>query len=475
MRRKLCDEGHTGQHHVKGRWIRNTLWVVCFVCLIAEGTRGGSGGGVRMLQVGREKTSYEHSPDHVCLSVHNHPLIHDKRKDVKEAYETIWNQYVEHNHTQYTDEKPLPAFHSFPRGGNAHFVVWSAPRGQMRASAWDDTTTLNYRGYIPPLCEDAKEKVDGLVCNDDDNNKYVHKIQKEYIVEGDLFGYTAITTYEGHYGHYKHDMLPNIAYFRSTLPQTTRLVLLDVGHNRETIEFIDPVFSKERVVWVQYDEMVTTVRGTLSVAKAPYHPYVMYHNLLNPLRAWIQERHPRVPQEAEQRTIVYYRRLQSTSKKGRVLNQAQEDDVLMRIRHAMKRYNRKERLVIFTGVNHRDGRDLSLPEQYRLFRSARTIIGPHGTGLGGNLLWIDPSPPSCADRVQLLEFITDGSEELKQVHGSYTSHYYGYRGLPLNYHNLFYLRNSTHAETYIDADLVDEFLHNVWGSEKEEEERVAQE
>ena len=408
----------------------------------------------RALYLLRERTSYDHSPDKICQSVHNHPLIHDSRQDVIDEYEAIWNMRQKHKATTYEDDKDPPGIQTLPKGGN--YAVWEAPLGHMWASAWNNSTIVKSPGFVPPVCQHAVREVprEDFGCT----SHYVRPVNKEHHLEGDYFGFTSTKTYEGHYGHYKHDMLPTIAYYHDTLPKTTKFILLD----RETIEFIDPDFARDRVVWIQFNDVVRVSKGSLTVGITPNRPFLMYHDLLNRLRLWVMKEHPEVPEE---RTVIYYRRLQSNAKKGRVLNRQQEQDVLSRIESAMKHYNRKERLVVFDGTDAND-EEMSLSDQYHLFRSANTIVGPHGTGLGGNLLWTNPSPKDCEDRVQLLEFITDGSEELKSVHGSYTTHYNGYRGLPINYHNLFYLRNSSQAETFIDSNMVSEFLDDVWGKKR---------
>ena len=111
-------------------------------------------------------------------------------------------------------------------------------------------------------------------------------------------------------------------------------------------------------------------------------------------------------------------------------------------RECHEHYNRKECLVVFNGMDA-NGEAMSLSDKYHLFRRANTSVG--GPRNGGNLLWTNPSPKdNCKDRVQLLEFVTDGSAELYPVNGSYITHYNGYRGLPINYHNLLYLLNSSH-------------------------------
>jgi hypothetical protein len=55
-----------------------------------------------------------------------------------------------------------------------------------------------------------------------------------------------------------------------------------------------------------------------------------------------------------------------------------------------------------------------------VFRAANVIIGPHGSGLGGNLVWTNPFASSCKERTQLLEFIP--GQESAQVQSLYVTY-----------------------------------------------------
>ena len=116
----------------------------------------------------------------------------------------------------------------------------------------------------------------------------------------------------------------------------------------------------------------------------------------------------------------------------------------------MEQHNKEDlELVTFDGLDPATNETMSLQEQFDLFQK---IIGPHGTGLGGNLLWIDPSPKNCEDRTQLLEFAP--SPDSGHVHHVGASHYPFYRGLPINYHVTLYESRSTHERTFVDLDMI---------------------
>jgi hypothetical protein len=157
------------------------------------------------------------------------------------------------------------------------------------------------------------------------------------------------------------------------------------------------------------------------------------------------------------------------AKNNRILDLTQEAEVIRRIHNAMIRHNRDYDLVIFDGSRidplTKQRRLVTVSEQFALFRSAQTIIGPHGTGLGANLVWIDPAPRDCVNRVQLLEIIGRGVNGWSGVERGdlYLSHYPFVRGLAINYHVLLQLENSKSNEIFIDLDMIDEFLDDVWG------------
>ena len=389
----------------------------------------------------------EHSPDHICLSTDTHAVIHDKREEMRKVYWAHGDKLRKDN-----DNVPLPPTHSLHNG---HAVIWKPPR--RRFYLWAEVSLWNSREIV------ADDKSFYSPYARDTNNFRKELTSPKLVLNGsDYFLFTTGAGLEGHYGHYKHDVLPSIAYFRKTLPEKTMFLLLDVGINKETIEFIDPEFSRKRVHWIKFDQHVEVRGGTLTVSASPEIPFTRVHLLFNPLREWLNLNHAGVPPK---RRVVYYKRIRVDKKgaqQGRVLDDGQEKELLSRVRKKMVQHNKEDlELVTFDGLDPATNETMSLQEQFDLFRSAQTIIGPHGTGLGGNLLWIDPSPKNCEDRTQLLEFVP--GPDSGHVHHVGASHYPFYRGLPINYHVTLYESRSTHERTFVDLDMVDEFLDSVWG------------
>jgi hypothetical protein len=129
--------------------------------------------------------------------------------------------------------------------------------------------------------------------------------------------------------------------------------------------------------------------------------------------------------------------------------------------------------VIFNGEDP-DGRRLSYETQYRLFRRATLVVGPHGSGLT-NIFWMSPhirtsdsggeqsTIDACMQRPAVLEFITneetsaedgsDGEGRRNQVQpGSSGKSYYSLLGgVPhVRYYHLFLASNSTNAAIWVD-------------------------
>eukprot|EP00438_Fugacium_kawagutii_P009248 Skav231859 [mRNA] locus=scaffold2307:165253:165861:+ [translate_table: standard] len=115
------------------------------------------------------------------------------------------------------------------------------------------------------------------------------------------------------------------------------------------------------------------------------------------LFAYLRSHIFRVHKQNRVNSIVYLIRDPSVTLHGRTLTSEHSQEVANIARAAMKRHNRFEELIEFTGT--RDGKALSFAEQYRIFNSAILAFGPHGTGFS-NVLWMP-----CHSRPAAIEFI----------------------------------------------------------------------
>lgn len=316
--------------------------------------------------------------------------------------------------------------------GLSHVAMWKSG-SDPRASAWNDNKIVQGRSWVNPR----------------ENETLAFEVLKgSYIVHFSWF--------EGNFGHFFDDSLTQIAYLRNQVSDDTKWLLCDTPLARSVLEFMDPdLFS--RVHWVKMG-LPVSVEGTLHVSIPPRIP--LFSGCCRPydhLREWISEK---LPENPSPKKIVYYSRDSTDVHHKRKVNSDHEKLILERIRHAMLRHNIQDELIIFNGQNE-NGDTLSIREQFHIFRAARTIIGPHGAGMLGNIVWTNPLPDSCAQRTQVIEFIPGINST--QVQPLYRSLFIRWRKWPLDFHVLLYQPESTKKQTFIDLDSLDDALDDTWG------------
>ena len=86
---------------------------------------------------------------------------------------------------------------------------------------------------------------------------------------------------------------------------------------------------------------------------------------------------------------------------------------------------------------------MSLQHQFDLFRTATTVIGPHGSGLA-NILWL-PGADSCEHRPRVVEFLVQPSQTDIQFGGSFKTYMYlfGYPQWVEYHHFVLHFRLNT--------------------------------
>jgi hypothetical protein len=335
---------------------------------------------------------------------------------------------VTKNHNQ--DGTDIPKTLTF--NGLSHIAIWRSGKN-LKASAWNESLAMTGSGWQPP-----REVIEN------------ERLQGDYMAHFSWF--------EGNFGHFFDDSLTQIAFLRNQVPNTTKWILCDKELTRNVLEFLDPEFAK-RVHWVKMG-LPITVEGSLTVALQPRIPN--FSGCCRPydhLRDWVAEKYPEV---SDEKKIVYYSRNSTDTKHWRNVERAHEQQILEHIREGMVRHNVKEELVLFTGQDD-EGKTLSIAKQFEIFRSARTIIGPHGAGMLGNIIWTNPLPENCASRTSIIEFIP--GERSTQVQPLYRSLFIRWRKWPLDFHVLLYKEESTKEETFIDLNALDEALDDTWGSD----------
>ena len=273
--------------------------------------------------------------------------------------------------------------------------------------------------------------------------------------DGDYFTFT--NHWPGNYGHFLHDHLPSIAYARHLLPETTKFLLVKSDADRKRIQFIDAKFEEERVVWIDEKVIHRVSAGSMSGMPSPHVRHLIPR--FNELRKWVLAK-PSFP--TDQKTIIYYTRGGKDTYHGRTMDPVHEKLMLEMIKDKMARYGRTEHLVVFDGAE--DGQTMSLQHQFDLYRTATTVIGPHGSGLA-NILWL-PGADSCEHRPKVLEFLVQPSMPEIQAGGAYKTYMYLF-GFPqwLEYHHLYYTSDSTKESLHIDLQMFSEALDSLFRHE----------
>jgi len=372
-----------------------------------------------------------------------HAMLHDHRPTAIQEYETFMGEQVLQWNSRYDDTPHVMSVHGY------YYGVWNTDHHyQTESSAWNpNSPTTEYLHNMMPSSGWVQPTV-----------KHVDLPVKEVLEEGDWVGFSS--WFIGNYGHFVHDHLPTISFLRSVVPKTTKFLLVDSKVTRMVLKALDPDFYENRIKWIERDE-VYEIKGNLTVAlRNSFQITIGCCGAFDPMRRWMAEAHPELP---EKRTILYYTRGGSSdTTHGRVLEPEHERQILEHIRAKMAQHNIQEELVIFNGRDTEHNRTLPVETQYEIFRAARTIIGPHGSGLGGNYAWTNPYPTNCADRTQLLEFIPGTDSAVVQTY-AFTTYYATIRKWPLDYHNILYTAESSYLTTYVNLDDLDHALDYMWG------------
>ena len=364
---------------------------------------------------------------------------------------------------------PDDLFVTLPNGGS--FVLWAQQEGidgvntpVLEMSAWtnNDDEVRHHEGSYT-----ADTYTWSFV---DPSKQYQQLITKTSVLKGDhvvlVIGWFSL------YQHILIDHLGYLVYLSKTLPPTTRFIVPRIGEAAgliyATILRIDPDLAArlDFIECANYricrNHEIQVQDGSLSIL-TPQSP-TRHAELYEMFRSWIynsQTLKKTLNKTAEtfQPTVVYYTRKQNSGAarvfNARYMSEQQEIDIINRIKHALYRYDRPEKLVIFDG---------SLPflEQLKLFESATTIIGPHGGGLA-NILLTTPAS-TCKKRPKVLEFVTSQETPRVQRGDLVASYYTLYATSPwIELHQVLFESRSNEHETFISMDSFEEALKSIFG------------
>lgn len=409
------------KEYIQRRCIIALLGIVG-VCLFFRGENGAS--SMRRATV----VFKTHPQEPTCPEV-RHATLHDRRNVTRDKYEKAISAVV------YNLQGPPQAENDVPKltvlkGDSINYIIWDMAH-PPEASAWTNDKAVEGLMYVKPRSIRPPQST----------------------LTGDFVCF--LNWAESAFGHFNNHHLPSIAWLKEQVPVTTRFILHDNKLSRKVIQFLDPIFY-ERVVWVDVEQQVK-IRGSLTVPVL--HTFHMHQGDMRPmasLRRWIYSLKSGFPKT----NVVFYSR--KNARHRRAL--AHEEEVLLSLQKVMNDFgmDRNSELIIYNG-KRKDGTAMSMEEQYETFRSAHTIVGSHGAGLLGNMVWTDPFPKSCEERTKVLEFIVaDDSTEVQN--NPWSSSYINFRKWPLDYHVVAYTPGSSQEGTYIDLEALQDALRAMWNT-----------
>jgi hypothetical protein len=379
------------------------------------------------------------------------PTLHfsGDEPEEQEMLRNRYNQRYGDQHGVEVDNLPPPVLETIPQG---RLLVYPGNKGST-ASAWNEERQIITpdRGFLTYVAPPTNETLSTLPVRN---------------LTGDYFAFPQ--RFQDNFGHFLHDHLPGLAWANHILPKHTSFLLMEDSKKarepltfkaRERLTFIDPDFVK-RVTWIQKGTVVQ-VTGNLYT----FSDWKRFgKDIFGAQRLWITSQKPMAPLPPKNKKVIFYTRKSNDTQHGRIMDTKNEQEILDLIHLKMVEYGRdNEELVIFNGQEN--GETMSLEHQFQLFKSASTVIGPHGSGMA-NIVWL-PESQSCDDRPRVLEFLARAPGE-GQFHiqngGPGKTYYYLFSTAPwVEYHHMFYTNHSTSDNMFVSLGNVAEALDTMWG------------
>lgn len=270
--------------------------------------------------------------------------------------------------------------------------------------------------------------------------------------------------FPGNYGHFLVDHLPSIAYLREKVPENTRFLLHFDEMSQKFMKWFDIDFYN-RIEWIHIGQLVQVVDGDLMVFNRDHKN--THSTLISSFHSWSDSRASSlIPggRKKQPDTIILHSRTGKNTLHGRVVEVEHEKKIIRLIRHAMKKYHRTEKLVIFNG--YINDTSMTYQQQYELMQSASVFIGPHGTGTCNAVFMAGYAGPSCSHRPKLLEFSCGHNNPNCTVQdgGIFRNAYFQMATAPwLDYHQVNYDANkSTSNFTFIHLHSFKKALKEVF-------------
>lgn len=363
------------------------------------------------------------------------PKIHHVNPDMQKLFEN-YEIAVSKKWKNVGIDRDLPPLHYLKNG---NYVIWS-DGCTCNQSAWNEQQIIEGSGWSDPFEIQEKDKENCLYYADQlwdrHKNEDFKKNPKRRSLKGNYVGFHS--WWSNAYGHVIHDSLPLLAYLKASVDNSFKFLILNQSNIKNILKAFDKDFYN-RVEWIELGEVIS-VEGDLIVPTPDHCPCIMANNLMSYLLDWISISSPK---PIERNNIIFYTRHNVADL--RVLNLENEKDIIASLKKFLIDNKINGNLIIFSSKDE-NGNTLSVEEQISIFRSANTIIGPHGTGLS-NITWCDFDNNTP---IKLLEFCAGPLGYSAHVQQPFAGFQTLLKGLPMQHHMVLYEPHSTPTETFID-------------------------
>jgi len=260
-----------------------------------------------------------------------------------------------------------------------------------------------------------------------------------------------IIQFPDNYSHILHDVIPVLLHYENNSEYDVILtagsdlmskILKTLSIFFKKIHFIDfGIFFKAKTIKVENYIAPRFARNTKNIK--------VFKNLIEDYF------HKNENFDKVLKTVIYYSRSGDPSiENARHMEAENENQIIQLLREYAENNNLK--FCIFNGTSE-NGKRMSVTDQMKLFRSAKVVVGPHGSGLA-NLIWLNPelNPKIC-------EF-TSGTQKI--IHGGnfdklYYLHFAKVFDDFADYYAIPFTEDSTPQITKVDIENVKTFIECI--------------
>ncbi len=246
------------------------------------------------------------------------------------------------------------------------------------------------------------------------------------------------------YGHILHDNIPEIIFAEED-SRYDAVFMPSSALLKEIIGLLDLNLNKVKLI----ENQMYFKSRTIHFKNSFTYPEID----ISKTRRFKQLIEKNLATNSSAKNLIYYSRSKKDALNGRIMDEKNETEVI----EILKKYANYHNLnfCIFNG--QLDGKRMSTDKQIELFRSAKMLVGPHGSGMS-NCIWINPK-----NNCKICEF-TCGTEKLLQQTGAFFKNYnFFYSGLideMFDYYLIPFSGESTDDIVSIDIENLLQFLYH---------------